>query len=67
MRANIERCFNCGKRFTKSRADQMYCSSKCRTRSKYIPVPSCRYCSSMDCKTRNENKVYAPKECPERL
>lgn len=60
-------CLHCGKNFTKSRSDQIYCSSRCRWRDKYVQVPKCSKCYLMtECKYRDINLKYSPKECPQR-
>lgn len=56
-------CWNCGRNFTKSRTDQMFCSNKCRRKYNYIPVPHCKGCVN-ECEFRNEKRKYAPRECP---
>lgn len=66
MRDDYGRCFNCGRTFRKSRTDHIYCSAKCRSKDKYIHVPTCKGCLN-NCKFRNEKRVYAPKECPIRV
>lgn len=59
-------CWNCGRPFTQSRTDQLFCSAKCRNKYRYTPVPRCKNCTAPDCAIRDEQRAYAPKACPER-
>ena len=59
-------CWNCGRPFTQSRTDQLFCSAKCRNKYRYTPVPRCKNCTAPDCAIREEQRAYAPKACPER-
>lgn len=61
------RCLNCGRDFTPTRSDQMFCRKRCRDKYWYIPAPKCSECSSQKtCGVANTKKKYAPKECPQR-
>lgn len=63
MKDYYGRCWKCGRNFTKSRTDQLFCSAKCRSKYSYLPIPHCQECLN-ECEFRNENRKYAPKECP---
>lgn len=63
MKDYYGKCWNCGRNFTKSRVDQMFCSAKCRSKYSYVTAPRCQKCCN-ECEIRNENRKYAPKECP---
>lgn len=56
------RCFNCGRIFTKSRSDQLFCCPSCRRRYSYIPAPRCSECADQ-CAVRDEKRKYAPADC----
>lgn len=61
------RCWNCGLDYLPSRSDQIFCCKKCRDKYNYIPVPQCKECSNEKCELRNNNRKYAPKNCPGRV
>lgn len=61
------KCLYCRRNYTPSRSDQLFCSTKCRYRYSYIPVPKCNDCDMLNCDLRNTYRKYAPRDCPERV